>query len=141
VARAQTRLSGEIFRLPDGRLRRYHTGGREARGTVRGSRAELDILLDRGAEAVYAQTQPYRYTNWLGEQGRNEEAANLRKELAFSPDENDRVWANISMGSASSGYRERLHYYEQALRIRPGFMTAHYGIANTQSSTGRRSRP
>lgn len=137
---SQTRLSGEIFRLPDGRIAVTTRVGASSGARFEGREAELDALLARGAEAVYAQTQPYRYTSWLSGNGRGKESKARRLALTGAADENDRLWAHISLGTTETRYRDKIRHYETALLIRPDFITARFGIAAVDEAYGNEER-
>lgn len=82
----QTRLSGEVFRLADGRIAvTARVSGRPA-SRSEGAVGELDELLRKQAEAIYAETQPYRYSVWLTRKGRNDEARVVLNKLLVSKD-------------------------------------------------------
>ena len=70
----ETRISGEVVRTAAGVAVTARAG--EAPGRrFEGPEAEIDKLVARAAEAVYAQTQPYRYAVWLASTGRQGEAS------------------------------------------------------------------
>lgn len=61
--------------------------------TFEGSRADLDRLLQQAAEAVYRFSQPYRYSDYLEQHGRTEQAEQVISELATSGVPSERPWA------------------------------------------------
>jgi hypothetical protein len=88
----QTRLSGEVVRLPGGRIAVTTRVGANPGTRTEGSEGELDSMLQRGAEEIYAETQPYRYAVWLTQQKRLDEAKVIRMKLIAGKDLNDRLW-------------------------------------------------
>lgn len=138
---AQTRLSGEVFRLADGRIAVTTRVGARPGVRVEGTEAELDSLLQQGAEAIYAETQPYRYAVWLVRQeGRSDEAIEAFQRLTAGPDENDRLWAYNGLGAYAGDQAEAERHYEAALKRRPGFAPALYNLANSRAAYGREEK-
>ena len=70
----ETRISGVVYRARDGRLFVTARTGGTSGVTFSGTDDELPDLMQKAAESVYARTQPYRYTVYLGNVGRGEEA-------------------------------------------------------------------
>ncbi len=88
----ETHVTGEIWPLADGiavTVRADGNGG----ATVTGKLADLDRLLDRAAEQILAQTQPYRYAAILDQRGRYGEAVVLLRRIARTGPSSDRAWA------------------------------------------------
>jgi tetratricopeptide (TPR) repeat protein len=94
----ESRVTGEIYRTPSGLAMTARAGG-AAGAAVQGSDADIDGLISRAAEAVYAQTQPYRYAAYLGSSGRVAEGlAELRRLSQSGPNE-ERGWAYIALAA------------------------------------------
>ena len=77
----ETRISGEVVRTDTG-LAVSARAGAHAAQTFQGDGGELDALMQRAAEAVYAQTQPYRYAVYLASKGKMDEAIAAYAKLA-----------------------------------------------------------
>ena len=60
----ETRISGEVYRTPSGIAMAVRTTGQPG-DIVTGTDADLDGLVQKAAEAIYARTQPYRYAMYL----------------------------------------------------------------------------
>lgn len=133
----QTRLSGEVFRLTDGRIAVTTRVGASPPTRAEGAEAELDALLQQGAEAIYAETQPYRYAVWLNREGRREDNIAALKALTRSPDINDRLWAYNGLGANTLDEAEKQRLYDAALRLKPDFSPAIYNRAIGLSGWGR----
>lgn len=117
----ETRISGVVYRLPDGRLSVTARTGGAAGETFVGTEAEFDSLVLKAAESVYGQTQPYRYSVFLKTTGRTEEAV---KVLAAFQGRKDmeaawalRGWAYIDMDAGRP--RDALAKMRQANAIAP----------------------
>jgi tetratricopeptide (TPR) repeat protein len=90
-------LTGEVF----------HTGadiavtarlGDQPPQTFTGPPGELDALTQKAAEAVYRTSQPYRFTEFLAEHGRNAEAYSVISDLATNGPRSERGWAYAAWG-------------------------------------------
>src|ERR1700722_13939261 len=66
----QTHISGEIWRTEKGIALTVRTS-RNSSLEFAGRESDLGALLERAAESVYGQTQPYRYAIYLTSHGRN----------------------------------------------------------------------
>ena len=93
----ETRITGEVVRTSVG-LEFSARAGADPGPTFQGADADLDRLVQQGAEAVYARTQPYRYANYLIQNGRVDEGQAAFASLAEYGSEEDRVWAQVGWG-------------------------------------------
>jgi tetratricopeptide (TPR) repeat protein len=97
----QMHLSGDVYETADGIALTARIGGDP--GQIFTGRAnDLDAVVARAAEAVYARAQPYRYTVYLGEMGRFEEAHAAALRLAQTGSPMDRVWAYVGLSYVST---------------------------------------
>lgn len=69
----ETRISGVIYRTRDGRLAITARTGGTSGVTFTGGEDELEALMQKAAESVYARTQPYRFTVYMSSAGRRAE--------------------------------------------------------------------
>ncbi len=96
--------------------------------TFEGSRADIDSLVQKAAESVYRFSQPYRFSVYLEQHGRVEEAIGVISDLAVNGPASERGWA----------YAEWAHFnlYDfsdaEAARVH-----AKQGLGFTQGSTVR----
>ena len=88
----ETRISGEVVRAPAG-VSVTARAGDEPGKTVAGAEGDIDALVSRAAEALYAQTQPYRYAVFLASHGHPDDALAFYRSLAKSGSREDRKWA------------------------------------------------
>ncbi|THD55995.1 hypothetical protein [Phenylobacterium sp.] len=102
-----TRVSGEVVRGPAGLQITARSGAADAQ-EIQGPEVDLDGLIGQAAEALYRQTQPYRYGVYLASLGRHEEAAAVFASLAKSGPAEDRPWAYAGWASILQG--EGRHY-------------------------------
>ena len=68
----ETRISGAIYRTPDGVAVTVRAGDTLGE-TYMGAEKDLPALMQRAAESVFAATQPYRYCDYLETQKRYKE--------------------------------------------------------------------
>ncbi|WP_309628893.1 hypothetical protein [Brevundimonas sp.] len=87
----ETRISGVVYRARDGRLFVTARTGGTSGVTFSGTDDELPDLMQKAAESVYARTQPYRFTVYLGNAGREDEALPIYRQAA-SYGETEEAW-------------------------------------------------
>jgi tetratricopeptide (TPR) repeat protein len=92
-----TRITGEIYRMSDGKIAVTARAGAEASPTFTGSEADLDKLVTKAAEAVYRATQPYRYASYLSQQGRGQEAQAIYRRLIATGPFVEKLWGHIGL--------------------------------------------
>jgi tetratricopeptide (TPR) repeat protein len=100
-----TRISGEVVHTPTG-LAVTARAGASAGRTFEGPETDLNRLVQQAAEAVYAQTQPYRHAVYLQSSGRTAEAEAAYAGLAQSGPANDRPWALAGWASVLMAKRD-----------------------------------
>ena len=134
----ETRISGVVYRLPDGQLSVTARTGGAAGETFVGPEAEFDSLVRKAAESVYGQTQPYRYSVYLKTSGRTEEAV---KVLAAFQGRKDveaawalRGWAYIDMDADRFALARRKML--EAVKIAPDMAAFHYTLHQTEAGLG-----
>ncbi|HEX4078114.1 MAG TPA: hypothetical protein VHX61_04465 [Rhizomicrobium sp.] len=93
----ETHITGEIYRTPAGIT--VTARARDAGKTFSGRDGDLDGLLQKAAESIYAETQPYRYAAFLDQQGRYAEAMVVLTKLAAEAVPAERAWALSLLGN------------------------------------------
>ncbi len=94
----QTRIEGGVYHHGDGLVLTVRAGS--GAHHFAGTPAEMDQLLQQGAEALFADTQPYLFSKYLEEHGRAEEAlAVARKTAASGTDDEERAWAWVQVSN------------------------------------------
>jgi tetratricopeptide (TPR) repeat protein len=123
----QTRISGEIVRIAGGVAVTVRAGDAPGR-RFEGAEADVDKLIGAAAEAVYTQTQPYRYAVFLASTGRREEAVAAFSRLARSDSPEERAWAYVGWGSLltrEGRLAEAVTLGATALRLNPRLQPAY----------------
>ena len=139
----QTRIGGEIYRTPEGLVLAARTGTAAASVHVGESEADLPAMVQAAAEAVYADTQPYRYAIYVSRQGAPDDKARSRQlleALARTGDKDDRMWAHsgLSVSYRMEGdFRRAVLAANDALAIEPAFPTAYMNRSSALSLMGQ----
>jgi tetratricopeptide (TPR) repeat protein len=136
---SETRVTGEVVRTPSG-LQLTARAGEEAGTTVPGAETDLDTLFGQSAEALYRQTQHYRYAIYLASRGRRDEATKAFAELAQSGAKEDRPWAYA--GWASILQEEGRHYdaiakAQAAIALNPNLAPPYQTLGVSSDVVGR----
>jgi hypothetical protein len=92
----ESHISGEIFETPTG-ITVTARAGQDPAKSFDGRAEELGQLVRKAAEAIYQQTQPFRYSNYLFFHSRADEGLLILKRLMSGPDPVDRAWAHMNM--------------------------------------------
>jgi tetratricopeptide (TPR) repeat protein len=136
---SETRISGEVVRTPAG-LAVTARAGANAGTTFQGPDADLDRLMQKAAEAVYARTQPYRRAVYLASIGHTDEAIAAYQQLARSGAPEDRAWAYTGWSELlllRGQAPQALDAARQALAIDPELTPAKIAQSSAFSSLGR----
>ena len=94
----QTHISGEVWHDGDN-VSITARAGSVTGATVTGRETEIPALLQKSAEAVYRQTQPYRYAVYVSEHENNDSAAVtiLRRLAVEGTTRRERAWAEAGL--------------------------------------------
>ncbi len=92
----QTHLSGDLYQTPSGAALTVRIGT-EPGTTFDSKTGDLDAIVAKAAEAVFAQAQPYRYGIYLGGQSRFAEEAAAHKAMADSGTPEEKAWADVGL--------------------------------------------
>ena len=96
---SETRITGEVVRTPSGIAVTARAG--EASGRrFEGAEGDIDRIVGQATEAIYAQTQPYRYAVYLQSGGRTAAALAQYQWLARHGPAQDQPWAYAGLSSA-----------------------------------------
>jgi tetratricopeptide (TPR) repeat protein len=119
---SETRISGEMVRTSSGLAVTARAGDAPGR-RFEGPDADVDKLIGQAAEAVYQQTQPYRYAVYLASSGRRDEALAAYSRLAQTGASEDRAWAYIGwaqiLAAGEGRIQEGVRMAEAALALDP----------------------
>ncbi|HEX4095710.1 MAG TPA: hypothetical protein VHX64_03230, partial [Caulobacteraceae bacterium] len=99
---SETKITGEVVRTPTGLAITARAGANPGE-TFTGQDAGFDALLAQAAQAVYGETQPYRYAVYLASTSRPDEAVRIFQRLARSGDGAERAWAYAGWGTLLLG--------------------------------------
>jgi Tfp pilus assembly protein PilF len=122
---SETRLTGEVVRMEDGRIAISFRTGPQASGRAEGSEAAFDALLQDAALGVFRTTQPYRYAIWLSRNDpQSPQIAQIFEQLARSHDVRERLWGMHGLALYAASEAQTVAIYKRALQIRPDFLPA-----------------
>ena len=136
----QSRISGEVYRTPQGLAIAVRTTGQPG-DIVRGTDADLDSVVQRAAEAIYARTQPYRYAMYLAAKGSEKNRARITailEGLVRTGTPLDKAWSYMGL-STSAEFTDPIHapaINRKAIPIAPDFALAYQNIGGEEESLG-----
>jgi tetratricopeptide (TPR) repeat protein len=114
-------LSGELYETPSGialTVRMDNDPGQ----TFEAKPSDLDSVVARAAEVVFARAQPYRYEDYLSDNNRPAEALAVGRALAASGPPNETAWAEIVVASielSKGDVAAARHSIETGLKANP----------------------
>jgi len=129
---SETRISGEVYRTPQGIAMAVRTTGQPG-DIVRGSEADLDNVVQKAAEAIYARTQPYRYGMYLAatDPVKNRPRVNaILYQLAATGSPLDKAWSYMGLATYAE-FTDPLRapaINARAIPIAPDFALAYENI-------------
>jgi len=135
----ETRISGELVRTPAGLAVTARADASPGR-RFQGAEADIDKLVDQAAEAVYADTQPYRYAVYLASIGHKEQALAAFARLATSGRPVERAWAYTGWASLlwkDYKFRQAAAVARKALAIDPHLQSAEVFLTSSVYQLGR----
>ena len=117
----ETHVTGEVVHTAEGIALTIRAGG--TTGTrLTGTDANLDPLMQKAAEALFAQSEPLRYGDYLADRNRYDEAIAMLRPLALQGPAFDRARALTSWAEAldfDGRAREASPIIEEAVRLAP----------------------
>ncbi|HVC37039.1 MAG TPA: tetratricopeptide repeat protein [Gammaproteobacteria bacterium] len=108
--------------------------------TFSGALADLQKILTAAAEYVYGQAEPYLFSTYLEQNGRDSEAIVLTKAAFPAAAAKDRPWLLNGWGNALTDmnqYSVAVDKYEEAIRIDPHFWIAYTNLTAIDMVLGR----
>ncbi|HEX2591009.1 MAG TPA: hypothetical protein VHL34_05915 [Rhizomicrobium sp.] len=136
----ESRITGEVYRTSQGLAMAVRTTGAPG-NIVRGNETDMDGLVEKAAEAIYARTQPYRYANYLlsryGESRRRDVLA-IFEQLAQTGSPLDRVWSYMGL-STYAEVTDPAHAVQinaKAIPLAPDFALTYQNIFAEEVTAG-----
>jgi tetratricopeptide (TPR) repeat protein len=117
----ETHVTGEIVHTAAGLALTVRAGGTTG-ARIEGADANLDALMQKAAEALFAQSEPLRYGDYLADKKRFDEAVAMLRPLALQGPPFDRARALTSWAEAldfDGRAREASPIIEEAVRLAP----------------------
>jgi len=141
----ETLIGGEVFRSANGVTVTARVSGNDS-VSFSGPVASLDALLQRAAEHIYEQTQPYRYASYfMGDivsaaGAQSNEARQVFTRLTVNPDPEERAWAWLGLSAIALYHdgdaRGAIPELRNALSNKPGLVLALFDMAETEDFLG-----
>ena len=133
-------IDGDLVQTDTGGLALTVRGGGVLPKTFTGGAGDLDTLTGQAAEYVYGQSEPYLYSSYLENVGRDADAIAFIQAIYAKAPQDDRAyllnsWAN-GMGDVGKP-AEAIPLYQQALRLKPDFWIAYNNLINGLWGFGR----
>jgi len=134
----QTRITGEVFRTDKGIAITARAGG-DGGATNQGPDSDFDVILQRAAESVFAQTQPYRYGVYLLRHNRLDDAQKIFEKLAANSSASEKAWAENGLANVEDSrgnLRASAAWSRAALALEPEFALTHWTLADNELTLG-----
>lgn len=135
----EIRITGEIVREGEGYRITARAGGQPARVIMAGA-DEIYAGLDEAADAIFAQTQPYRYAVYLLDSERPEDARTAFETLAATGSPTDRRWAAAALVGLyldEGNLAQALAIGESAVELHGDFGLLHANLAQVYGMLGQ----
>lgn len=130
-----THISGEIYRDGDNVTVTTRVGTIAISAT--GAQSDFSKLLQKVAEGVYRQTQPYRYAVYLESINREKESEAAYLKLIQTGSQQDKAWAYIGLSTiyqSRNDYPRSFIVLDKALTVQPDFVMSYGNIAGEQGN-------
>ncbi|WP_114226752.1 MULTISPECIES: hypothetical protein [Sphingomonas] len=139
----ETRISGEVSQTPAGLALTARVSGTPGQRFV-SKTGDLDALVNQGAELIFRETQPYRYSIYVQtDPKRAAEAKQVLLDLTHDPSERERKWAYNGLSVTLRGegdYLGSLAAANRALAIDPQMIPASSNVASAEQNMGHDQR-
>jgi tetratricopeptide (TPR) repeat protein len=135
----QMHLSGELYETPSGlalTVRMDNDPGQ----TFEGNAADLNRVVAKAAEAVYARAQPYRYGTFLYDQGRFAESTVVGRRLAAAGPPRETAWADVGLAllmKLKGEDQKARAIVADGLKANPDLPNLYYVLSGISSLEGR----
>ena len=129
----ETRVTGDLVRAKTGLALTLRYGDKPGE-TETGS--DLDALIQKAAEYMYATAKPYRYIEYLANHNRVAEALALAPAVARQGNAQERAFAYLAWGEAyfdSGDYASGFDKFREAIRLDPSNPLTHDWLGYIES--------
>jgi len=136
----ETHFGGEVIRTDGGFALTVRISG-DGNSSFAGS--DFEALVEKAAEYVYGDTQPYRYAIYLQSHGRADEALAIFQHLATAGSEEDRPWGYIGWRNnllSSDPPDTTVLMLKRALALEPDNVVALYDLERDEFNLSRPER-
>jgi tetratricopeptide (TPR) repeat protein len=134
----QTRITGSLYTADKKLVLVARVNDKSV--TFNGNDSDLDTIVQKAAEAIYSQTQPYRYGEYLRRSGRIGEALVVFQRLSQDPSRLERAWADMGLRIPYIYWGRDPHgtiaLDKAALAIEPDFLIAEIVLSGDSQILG-----
>ena len=135
----ETRISGEVVDTGEGLAFTARVGANPGRRFVSDNR-DLDSLVTQGAELIYEQTQPYRYSVFIGRDPKRwAEGNTILHRLSRDPSPVERKWAfnGLAANARRDGkFHAAIAYARRMMAIDKDMLPAYTNLAQAYGALG-----
>src|SRR5262249_43569528 len=128
-------ITGEVWHTESGLTISARTSG-ERGAAFAGAASDVDALVQKAAEHVWDQTQPYRYAIFLRQNRRIEEARAVFTRLTVTGSREEQGWAWQGLATlptpAGSSARESARLLRKAIAVYPDYTLGHSSLAGEE---------
>jgi len=135
---SETHVTGDLVHTSNGFALTTRYGALPGT-TLEAKTGELDSLVEKSAERIFAAALPYRYVEYLVHRQRFAEAAALIPELATEGSSQDRALANSAWAKVYFFQGDMMHALEkgrEAVRLDPDNPITHAWLSVTEGNLG-----
>jgi tetratricopeptide (TPR) repeat protein len=139
----ETHIEGEVFRTANGITVTARVSG-DGGATFSGPETDLDTLLQKAAERIYRQTQPYRFAQFRlhglvkSDPAEQKEAEEVLTQLTANPNRDERAWAWLGLANIARFRHADIPtssiYFRKALAEQPNFLIATLDLGENEAS-------
>lgn len=135
----ETRVSGDIVETETGLLLSVRLSDGES-FQFAGARDQREALIIRAAEAVYRQSQPYRFAIFLRDANRFDEAEAIYRQLIETGSPADRRWARVGLFNqifwTKGQFAEASRTVNDAIAVDPDFYLPYLNLGTFHELSG-----
>ena len=131
-------LSGDVYEIDRNLVLTVRLDS-EPGQTFQGTPGDLDVIVQRAAEAIFRRAQPYRYAIYLLEHRRVPEAEDVFHALADTGSVRERVWAEMALAfrmANADRNDEASAYAKRAIAADPQFPNPYGALQEVAQNLG-----
>jgi tetratricopeptide (TPR) repeat protein len=135
----ESHVSADLSLRRDGRLQIAARSNANGFPILTGTEDELQALIEKTAESVYAREQPHSYAGFLASEDRLQDAVDFMRPRTTAASAAERAWALNFLGTLASrtqGLEPSSAYYRRAMAEDPAWPVAVRNLAQAEANRG-----